>query len=146
MMKLHRIAGEIMGYFEAFEGSRPALDSKEILIVRGMSRKRMNIEDMGRELDGLIEKLGAEELELISEEGTALIGVMDEQIRSCVEVGTETDIGGIHRLKEALEDMNFSVNYRLCMTEDTGLFVVLYRDRSGVGPCFVEVVVSDISD
>ncbi|MFB2622801.1 DUF2120 family protein [Methanothermobacter sp. KEPCO 2] len=145
-MKLHRIAGEIMGYFEAFEGSRPALDSKEILIVRGMSRKRMNIEDMGRELDGLIEKLGAEELELISEEGTALIGVMDEQIRSCVEVGTETDIGGIHRLKEALEDMNFSVNYRLCMTEDTGLFVVLYRDRSGVGPCFVEVVVSDISD
>ncbi|QHN07814.1 DUF2120 domain-containing protein [Methanothermobacter sp. THM-2] len=146
MMKLHRIAGEIMGYFEAFEGSRPALDSKEILIVRGMSRKRMNIEDMGRELDGLIEKLGAEELELISEEGTALIGVMDEQIRSCVEVGTETDIGGIHRLKEALEDMNFSVDYRLCMTEDTGLFVVLYRDRSGVGPCFVEVVVSDISD
>ncbi|ADL59154.1 MULTISPECIES: DUF2120 domain-containing protein [Methanothermobacter] len=145
-MKLHRIAGEIMGYFEAFEGSRPALDSKEILIVRGMSRKRMNIEDMGRELDGLIEKLGAEELELISEEGTALIGVMDEQIRSCVEVGTETDIGGIHRLKEALEDMNFSVDYRLCMTEDTGLFVVLYRDRSGVGPCFVEVVVSDISD
>lgn len=146
MMKLHRIAGEIMGYFEAFEGSRPALDSKEILIVRGMSRKRMNMEDMGRELDGLIEKLGAEELELISEEGTALIGVMDEQIRSCVEVGTETDIGGIHRLKEALEDMNFSVDYRLCMTEDTGLFVVLYRDRSGVGPCFVEVVVSDISD
>ncbi len=146
MMKLHRIAGEIMGYFEAFEGSRPALDSKEILIVRGMSRKRMNIEEMGRELDGLIEKLGAEELELISEEGTALIGVMDEQIRSCVEVGTETDIGGIHRLKEALEDMNFSVDYRLCMTEDTGLFVVLYRDRSGVGPCFVEVVVSDISD
>ena len=146
MMKLHRIAGEIMGYFEAFEGSRPALDSKEILIVRGMSRKRMNMEDMGRELDGLIEKLGAEELELISEEGTALIGVMDEQIRSCVEVGTETDIGGIHRLKEALEDMNFSVDYRLCMTGDTGLFVVLYRDRSGVGPCFVEVVVSDISD
>ncbi|QEF95389.1 DUF2120 domain-containing protein [Methanothermobacter sp. KEPCO-1] len=145
-MKLHRIAGEIMGYFEAFEGSRPALDSKEILIVRGMSRKRMNIEDMGRELEGLIEKLGAEELELISEEGTALIGVMDEQIRSCVEVGTETDIRGIHRLKEALEDMNFSVDYRLCMTEDTGLFVVLYRDRSGVGPCFVEVVVSDISD
>lgn len=146
MMKLHRIAGEIMGYFEAFEGSRPALDSKEILIVRGMSRKRMSMEEMGRELDGLIEKLGAEELELISEEGTALIGVMDEQIRSCVEVGTETDIGGIHRLKEALEDMNFSVDYRLCMTEDTGLFVVLYRDRSGVGPCFVEVVVSDISD
>jgi hypothetical protein len=146
LMKLHRIAGEIMGYFEAFEGSRPALDSKEILIVRGMSRKRMNIEDMGRELDGLIEKLGAEELELISEKGTALIGVMDEQIRSCVEVGTETDIGGIHRLKEALEDMNFSVDYRLCMTEDTGLFVVLYRDQSGVGPCFVEVVVSDISD
>ncbi|MDI9614881.1 DUF2120 domain-containing protein [Methanothermobacter sp.] len=145
-MKLHRIAGEIMGYFEAFEGSRPALDSKEILIVRGMSRKRMSMEEMGRELDGLIEKLGAEELELISEEGTALIGVMDEQIRSCVEVGTETDIGGIHRLKEALEDMNFSVDYRLCMTEDTGLFVVLYRDRSGVGPCFVEVVVSDISD
>ncbi|MDI9618504.1 DUF2120 domain-containing protein [Methanothermobacter sp.] len=145
-MKLHRIAGEIMGYFEAFEGSRPALDSKEILIVRGMSRKRMDTEEMGRELDGLIEKLGAEELELISEEGTALIGVMDEQIRSCVEVGTETDIGGIHRLKEALEDMNFSVDYRLCMTEDIGLFVVLYRDRSGVGPCFVEVVVSDISD
>jgi len=146
LMKLHRIAGEIMGFFEAFEGSRPALDSREILIVRGMSRKRMNADDMSRELDSLIEHLGAAELDLLSEEGAALIGVMDEQIRSCVEVGTETDIGGIHRLKESLEDMNFSVDYRLCMADETGLFVVLYRDRSGVGPCFVEAVVSDLSE
>ena len=58
----------------------------------------------------------------------------------------ETDIEGIHRLKESLEDMNFAVEYRLFTTGDTGLFVVLYRDRSGVGPCFVEVVVSDIGE
>jgi len=146
MMKLHRTAGEIMGYLEAFEGSRPALDASDILIVRGMSRKRIGSDNMGEELDRLMEHLDADEIDLFSDEGAALIGLMDEQIRSCVEVGTETDIGGIHRLKESLEDMNFAVEYRLFTTGDTGLFVVLYRDRSGVGPCFVEVVVSDIGE
>ena len=51
MMKLHRTAGEIMGYLEAFEGSRPALDASDILIVRGMSRKRIGSDNMGEELD-----------------------------------------------------------------------------------------------
>ncbi|HIH65463.1 MAG TPA: DUF2120 family protein, partial [Methanothermobacter thermautotrophicus] len=58
----------------------------------------------------------------------------------------ETEKGGIHRLKESLEDMNFSVDLRLRMADETGLLVVLYRDRGGVGPCFVEAVVSDLSE
>lgn len=39
MVKLHKIAGQVMGFFEAFDGSRAALDTDRILIVRGRSSK-----------------------------------------------------------------------------------------------------------
>ena len=49
--------------------------------------------------------------------------------------------------KESLEDMNFAVEYRLFTTGDTGLFCCSLTGTGAVwGPCFVEVVVSDIGE
>lgn len=145
-MKLHKIAGSMMGYLEAFDGSRAALDADKILIVRGRSRKRISPENMGNELNGLMESLNAEEIDMFSDESKSLIGLMDEQIRSNVDINVETDVSGIDRLKESLESMNFFVEYKLGSTGKAGFFIVMYKDKSGIGPCFVEIVLSDTGE
>lgn len=135
-----------MGYLEAFDGSRAALDSDKILIVRGRSRKRINLENMADELNGVVETLGAREIDMFSEESTALIGLMDEQIRSTVDINVETDVGGIEHLKESLESMNCFVEYKLGSTGKAGFFMVMWKDKSNTGPCFVEIVISDTGE
>lgn len=146
MIKLHKIAGNMMAYLEAFDGSRAALDSSKILIVRGRSKKRMDPQMMNDELNGLISSMDAQEIDMFSEEAASLIGVMDEQIRSEVDINTDTDAGGIQTLKESLESMNFFVEYKLGYLKNAGFFIVLYKDKSGVGPCFTEIVISDTGD
>ncbi|MGB9908266.1 MAG: DUF2120 family protein [Methanothermobacter tenebrarum] len=146
MIKLHRLAGEIMTYLDAYEGSRPALDAAQILIVRGHSKKRIKADNMKNILDNLMEHLQAKEIDLLSDAGTDLISIMDENIRKNVEVGADPDIAGVQRLKESLENMNFTVEYRLGIAEKTGFFIVLYKDKSDMGPCFVEIVVSDLGE
>ncbi|HHW04626.1 MAG TPA: DUF2120 domain-containing protein [Methanothermobacter sp.] len=145
-MKLHRLAGDIMTYLDAYEGSRPALDAAEILIVRGHSQKRIKADNMKKILDELMEHLQAEEIDLLSDAGTDLIGIMDEHIRRNVDVDADPDIAGVQRLKESLEAMNFAVEYRLGIARKTGFFIVLYKDKSDIGPCFVEIVVSDLGE
>ena len=146
MIKLHKLAGEIMTYLDAYEGSRPAIDAAEILIVRGHSQKRIKADNMKKILDELMEHLQAEEIDLLSDAGTDLIGIMDEHIRRNVDVDADPDIAGVQRLKESLEAMNFAVEYRLGIARKTGFFIVLYKDKSDIGPCFVEIVVSDLGE
>jgi hypothetical protein len=132
-----------MGGLEAFEGSRAAMDTSQMLIVRGMSRKRVQPDQLGSTLDQLIIDLGIREMDLYSEEAGDIIGVMDEQIRASVPIQSETDIAGIYRLKESFESMNCHTDYRMGLMEgDIAIFVVIWKDKSGIGPLFVEVVVS----
>jgi hypothetical protein len=146
LIKLHKVAGNIMSHLEAFDGSRAALDTDQILIVRGRSRKRIEPEQMGEELSKALSLMEAREIEMFSKEAADLIGLMDEQIRASVEIQGDTDVGGIERLKESLESMNFYVEYKLGLLERAGFFTIIYKDKSGVGPCFVEVVISHTRD
>jgi hypothetical protein len=142
-MRTHNIAGLIMGGLEAFEGSRAAMDTSQMLIVKGMSRKRVQPEDLGSALDQLMKDLGVVELDLYSEEAGDILGLMDEQIRASVPIESETDIAGIYRLKESFESMNCHTDYRMGLIEgDIAIFVVIWKDKSGMGPLFVEVVIS----
>ena len=45
-MPTHEIAGKIMGELDAFHGSKPAIDTPQILIVRGMSKKKIDPEEL----------------------------------------------------------------------------------------------------
>jgi len=141
---LRKVASTIMGELEAFEGSRPALDASNILIVRGMSRKKITAHDMANVLSKLLKKLGAKEVDVFSDEATDVIGIMDERIRNNVEIQGETDVYGIYRLKESLEAMNCDVEYSLGIMDNAGIFIVMWADKSGVGPRFVEVVVASV--
>jgi len=141
---LRKVASTIMGELGAFEGSRPALDASNILIVRGMSRKKIAAHDMAKVLSKLLKKLGAKEVDVFSDEATDVIGIMDERIRNNVEIQGETDVYGIYRLKESLEAMNCDVEYSLGIMDNAGIFIVMWADKSGIGPRFVEVVVASV--
>ncbi|NYB51887.1 MAG: DUF2120 domain-containing protein [Methanobacteriaceae archaeon] len=141
-MKTRKIAGEIMGKLEAFEGSKAAMDTTQLLIVRGRSRKRIQPEELGKTISEIFKDLGARELDMYSDETADIITIMDEQIRSQVAIQGETDIYGIYRLKESFQSMNCHADYGMGLTDDIAIFLVLWKDKSGIGPLFVELVVS----
>lgn len=143
MKPIHKIAGHVMGDLEAFHGSKPAIDADNILIVRGMSRKQFN-EELDEVLSNLLKNLDARQIDMFSEEGGNIIGIMDERIRESINIPSETDITGVYLLKESLEAMNCNVAYALGIIDNVGTFIVTWKDKSGIGPQFVEVVVANM--
>ncbi|MDR0900816.1 MAG: DUF2120 domain-containing protein [Methanobrevibacter sp.] len=143
MVKLHKIAGKVIEHLEAFKGSRAALDSEMLLIVRGTSVKEIPIADMEKTLDELVELLDGTEVDVISEEASKLINRMDEQIRSNITINSDTDSNGIMRMKKSLEELNVAVEFKLINLAHAAIFIFMWKDKADVGPIFVEVVVSD---
>ncbi len=143
MMPTHEIAGKIMNELEAFHGSRPAIDTPQILIVRGMSKKKIDPQELSTIISELMKGIGAMKMDLYSEEAADVIGIMDENIRATVEIPGETDVYGIYRLKESFEAMNCHTEYSLGTIGQLAVFLVLWKDKSGMGPLFVELVVSN---
>ncbi len=141
-MKTRNIAGQIMGQLEAFEGSKAAMDTAELLIVRGKSRQRIKPEELGPTISQILKDMEARELDMFSDETADIITIIDEQIRSQVQIQGETDIYGIYRLKESFENMNCHADYGMGLVNDIAIFIVLWKDKSGIGPLFVELVIS----
>lgn len=142
-MPTHEIAGKIMNELEAFHGSRPALDTPQILIVRGMSKKNIDPQELQITISELMKGIGARKMDIFSDEASDIIGIMDENIRARVEIPGETDVYGIYRLKESFESMNCHTEYALGAVGKLAIFLVLWKDKSGMGPLFVELVVSN---
>ncbi len=143
-MKTHEVAGQIMTSLEAFHGSRPSMDTPQLLIVRGMSRKEMKPEDLAPVVSDIFREMSIQRIDVFSEEAKDIIGIIDENIRSQVEIQGETDIYGIYRLKESFEAMNCHMEYALGLLNNISIFMVLWMDKSGFGPKFVELVVSNL--
>lgn len=145
-MNIRELAGKIMFELQAFEGSRPAIDAPNILIVRGMSRHKVDPESLGLTLDSLLKKINAKKIDMFSEEAGDIIGLMDENLRDNVQIQSDTDIYGIYRLKESFEAMNCHMDYTLGLVNNFGIFIVIWIDKSGIGPQFVELVVSELGN
>ncbi|WP_414470572.1 DUF2120 family protein [Methanobacterium sp. ACI-7] len=143
-MQTHKIAGKVMETLEAFHGSRPALDANNILIVRGMSRKKFDSDKISDILSDLLKKIGAQEIDMFSQEGGSIIGIMDERIRSSVPIQGETDVSGIQAMKSSLEAMNCNVDVVMGVLNDMGVFIVTWDEKGGIGIRFVEVVVANL--
>ncbi len=143
-MKIHEVAGDIMTSLEAFHGSRPSMDTSQMLIVRGMSRKNIKPEELDSAVYNVLNEIGARKIEVFSDEAKDVIGVMDEYIRGQVEIQGDTDIYGIYRLKESFEAMNCHVEYSLALLDGIAIFLVLWMDKSGIGPKFVELVLANL--
>lgn len=143
MSNLHRIAGNILGKFNAFKGSRPAMDNGKILIVRGFVPDTVDIEnDVDGIFDEIIESFKGEEVDVVSEDAGKLINRMDEQVRSTVSVNATTDPNGVLRLVKDFEARGITVKYKMFTMPGAGAFIVIWKDLHDASPCFIEVTVS----
>ncbi len=143
MKKLYEVAGQVMGFFDAFKGSKPAIDNNKILIVRGKSRKTYPIDQLEEKLTEVGQEIGGEEISSTSEEITEILETGDKQIQSSEENTTAVDTSGFSRMKEELESMGLVVAYKVFKLPTCNVVIAIWEDKSEIPPLYVEVTVSD---
>ena len=100
MMKKYEIAGEVMGFFDSFKGSRPAIDNERILIVRGRSRKTIKLDEFDLKLSEIGEKLEGVEIDSSSEKISEILKSGDKHIKDSELTTNDVDEKGFIRMKK----------------------------------------------
>ena len=146
MKKAYEIAGEVMGFFESFKGSRPAIDNERILIVRGRSRKVIPINELESKLHEVGEILNAEELDATSEKISEILEVGDKNIKQSEITTNDLDNKGFIRMKEELESMGLVVAYKVFEIPKYDVIIAIWEDKNELPPLYVEITVSERDD
>ncbi|WP_405283502.1 DUF2120 family protein [Methanobrevibacter sp.] len=143
MKKTYEIAGQVMGFFDAFKGSRPAIDNDKILIVRGRSRKVIPLDDFDSKLTEIGEILGGTELESDSDNLEDILKAGDKNIQESDITTNSVDTKGFLRVKEDLESMGLVVEYKIFKLPSFDVIIAIWEDKNEIPPLYVEVTVSE---
>lgn len=146
MKKTYELAGQVMGFFDAFKGSRPAIDNERILIVRGRSRKVLPLNEFESKLAEIGEILGGTELDATSEKISQILEVGDKNIKRSENFTSDIDSKGFMRMKEELESMGLVVEYKVFELPSFDVIIAIWEDRNELPPLYVEVTVSERED
>lgn len=140
MKAFYEIAGTVMGFFDAFKGSRPAINNEQILIVRGRSRNVIPLNQFENKLNEVAQELNAEE---ISDE--KIIGDILSRGNDYINKNAETtaiDKNGFHRMKKELESMGLVVAYKVLNHPKCDIVIAIWEDKNELPPLYVEVTVT----
>lgn len=143
MRKTYEIAGQVMGFFDSFKGSRPAIDNDKILIVRGRSRTVIPISDFEAKLSEIGEILGGTELDANSEKIEEIFKSGDKHIQETELNTNPIDSRGFMRMKEELESMGLVVEYKIFELPSFDVVIAIWEDKNEIPPLYVEVTVSE---
>ena len=143
MKKTYEIAGQVMGFFDAFKGSRPAIDNDRILIVRGRSRKAIPLADFDAKLTEIGEILGGTELESDSDKVDEILKAGDKNIQESELSTNAIDSHGFMRMQEELESMGLVVEYKIFQLPSFDVIIAIWEDKNEIPPLYVEVTVSE---
>lgn len=143
MKKTYEIAGQVMGFFDAFKGSRPAIDNDKILIVRGRSRKVIPLADFDAKLTEIGEILGGTELEPNSNNLDEILKAGDKNIQESDITTNSVDTKGFLRVKKDLESMGLVVEYKIFKLPSFDVVIAIWEDKNEIPPLYVEVTVSE---
>ncbi|WP_405274035.1 DUF2120 family protein [Methanobrevibacter sp.] len=143
MKKTYEIAGQVMGFFDAFKGSRPAIDNDKILIVRGRSRKVIPLDDFDAKLTEIGEILGGTELESDSDKLEDILKAGDKNIQESEITTNSVDTKGFLKVKEDLESMGLVVEYKVFKLPSFDVIIAIWEDKNEIPPLYVEVTVSE---
>ena len=146
MKKTYELAGQVMGFFDAFKGSRPAIDNERILIVRGRSRKVLPIAEFDAKLSEIGEILGGTELDGSSDKISEILEVGDKNIKKTESSTGDVDSKGFSRMKEELESMGLVVAYKVFEVPKFDIIIAIWEDKNEIPPLYVEVTVSERED
>ena len=143
MKKTYELAGQVMGFFDAFKGSRPAIDNDKILIVRGRSRTVIPLDDFDAKLSEIGEILGGTELNADSDELEGILKAGDKNIQESDITTNAVDTHGFMRVKEDLESMGLVVEYKVFELPSFDVIIAIWEDKNEIPPLYVEVTVSE---
>ena len=143
MKKTYEIAGQVMGFFDSFKGSRPAIDNDKILIVRGKSRKVIPLSEFDAKLTEIGEILGGTEVDASSDEIEKIIKDGDKHIQERELTTNAVDGKGFMRVKEDLESMGLVVEYKVFELPSFDVVIAIWEDKNELPPLYVEVTVSE---
>ncbi|MBR6928393.1 MAG: DUF2120 family protein [Methanobrevibacter sp.] len=143
MKKTYEIAGEVMGFFDSFKGSRPAINNDSILIVRGRSRKVIPIEEFDAKLSEIGEILGGKEIDADSDKIGEILKAGDKHIKVAEANANDVDNHGFIRMKEELESMGLVVAYKVFELPSYDVVIAIWEDKNEIPPLYVEVTVSE---
>jgi hypothetical protein len=143
MQKKYEIAGEVMGFFESFKGSRPAIDNDKILIVRGRSRTVIPLDEFESKLNEIGEILGGTELDASSGKIGEILKSGDKHIQESEADTGAIDEHGFIRMKEELELMGLVVGYKVFELPKFDVVIAIWEDKNEIPPLYVEVTVSE---
>ncbi len=143
MKKTYEIAGQVMGFFDSFKGSRPAINNDSILIVRGRSRKVIPLDEFESKLTEVGEVLGGTEVDATSEEIGKILKSGDKHIKESGLYTDSVDEHGFIRMKEELESMGLVVGYKVFELPGFDVVVAIWEDKNEIPPLYVEVTVSE---
>ncbi|WP_407412916.1 DUF2120 family protein [Methanobrevibacter sp.] len=146
MKKTYEIAGQVMGFFDSFKGSRPAINNDKILIVRGKSRKVIPLAEMESKLSEVGEIIGGEELDSSSEKISEILEDGDKHIQNTEGTTNSVDTNGFIRMKEELESMGLVVEYKVFELPSFDVVIAIWEDKNELPPLYVEVTVSERED
>ena len=142
MKKTYEIAGDVMGFFDSFKGSKPAIDNDNILIVRGKSRKVLPINELQSKLSQIGEIIGGKEIDATSDTITEILKSGDKHIKENEENTSSIDKHGFMRMKEELESMGLVVEYKVFELPSYDVVIAIWEDKHELPPLYVEVTVS----
>ena len=141
-MEVMAISRPIMEKMDAFKGCKPVVHSTESMIIRGKTYNKVKPENMYSRLLELFDELNIKKIEKESVRARKLTDHIDSVFRKTEEVYDESNgLDGIERLKNTFEMTGFHAEYAIGQIEDLAVYVVLYMDKSGFGPMFVETMV-----
>lgn len=146
MKKTYEIAGEVMGFFDSFKGSRPAIDNERILIVRGKSRKVIPLDKFESKISEIGKIIGGTELDANSEEISEILKVSDKNITSNEATTNDIDNKGFIKMKEQFESMGLVVEYKVFELPNFDVVIAIWEDKNEIPPLYVEVTVSERED
>lgn len=144
-MKAMQLSREIMKHLNAFDGSKPVVHNNDAMLIKGISRNKVPIDEREDTLKETFKKLGVTELDTESERVRELTDKIDQVFRNTTEVFDESNgILGIERLKQTFEMTGFAINYIMGEKENLAVSIAMWSDQSGHGPIFVECMVINI--
>ena len=143
MKKTYEIAGQVMGFFDAFKGSRPAIDNENILIVRGRSRSVIPIDELESKLQEIGEEIGGIEVDSDSDKIDEILKDGDKNIQKSEITTTAVDTQGFMKVKKDLESMGLVVEYKIFELPNFDVIIAIWEDKNEIPPLYVEVTVSE---
>ena len=141
-MEVMEISRQVMEKMDAFQGCKPVVHSTESVIIRGKTHNKVKPDNMYSRLMELFDELNIKKIEKESNKARDFTDKVDTILRKTEEVYDQSNgLDGIEKLKNTFEMTGFYAEYAIGQIEDLIVYVVLYMDKSGFGPMFVETMV-----